>query len=159
MGSLDKCCVCGKDILLNINVNEKKVCLECSNKIFIRYQSFVERPKAIDPSNLDKIKGLAEEKKDFQTLHSQFRDALHLYDKLDDLSRKAKLPTELMERLYNLGQRIRITNILLTDMRSALENSDAMHVKTNKEKILDELSYCKKELSACEDEIKKFAKM
>lgn len=46
------------------------------NKIFIKYQSFVEKPKAIDLSNLDKIKGLAEEKKELQSLYVHFRDVL-----------------------------------------------------------------------------------
>lgn len=127
------------------------------NKIFIKYQSFVEKPKAIDLSNLDKIKGLVEEKKELQFLYVHFRDVLHLYDKLDDLAHTAKIPTELMERLYILGQRIRITNILLTDMRSALENNDMAHIKTNKKKVNEEISICK-ELSACENEIKKVHK-
>jgi len=158
MTSLDKCCICDKDVLLSIEVRGKKVCIECSNKIFIKYQSFVEKPKAIDLSNLDKIRGLTEEKKGLQSLYEDFRDILHLYDKLDDLTQMAKIPTELMERLYNIGQRIRITNILLTDMRSALENGDIAHIKTNKEKISDEISVCKKELSICESEMKKFVK-
>ncbi|MGH9909312.1 MAG: hypothetical protein ACRD32_01595 [Nitrososphaerales archaeon] len=159
MSSLDKCCICDKDTLLGIDVKGKKICIECSNKIFIKYQSFVEKPKAIDLSNLDKIKGLAEEKKELQSLYVHFRDVLHLYDKLDDLAHTAKIPTELMERLYILGQRIRITNILLTDMRSALENNDIAHIKTNKKKVNDEISICKKELSVCENEIKTFVKI
>ena len=71
----------------------------------------------------------------------------------------ANIPTELMERLYILGQRIRITDILLTDMRSALENNDIAHIKTNKKKVNEEISICKKELSVCENEIKKFVKI
>jgi hypothetical protein len=60
-----------------------------------------------------------------------------------------------MERLYNLGQRIRITNILLTDMRSALENNDITHFKTNKGKVAEEIAFCKSELSYCDSQIKK----
>jgi hypothetical protein len=141
---------------LGIDIRGKKVCIECSNKLFIKYQSFVEKPKAIDLSDLDKIKGVEREKKELQSLYMQFRDVLHSYDKLDDLARQAKISTELMERLYNLGQRIRITNILLTDMRSALEGNDIAHIKTNKEKVINEISFCEKELSYCNDEIKKF---
>jgi len=156
MSSLDKCCICGNDTLLGIDIRGKKVCIECSNKLFIKYQSFVEKPKAIDLSDLGKIKGVEREKKELQSLYMQFRDVLHSYDKLDDLARQAKISTELMERLYNLGQRIRITNILLTDMRSALESNDIAHIKTNKEKVINEISFCEKELSYCSDEIKKF---
>ena len=50
MSSLDKCCICDKDTLLGIDVKGKKICVECSNKIFIKYQSFVEKPKVIDLS-------------------------------------------------------------------------------------------------------------
>lgn len=158
MSASEKCCICNKDAFLSIDVNEKKVCIECSNKVFLKYQSFVEKPKAIDPSNIDKIKGNAEEKKEFQLLYTRFRDVLHLYDKLDDLSRKVKISTELMESLYNLGQRIRIANILLTDMRAALESNDTAHIKTNKEKVGYEISICEKEISLCSEEIKKFVK-
>lgn len=159
MGSLDKCCICGNYTPLGIDVRGKKICIECSNKIFIKYQSFVEKPKAVELSNLDKIKGLEKEKKELQSLHVHFRDVLHLYDKLDDLTNTAKIPTELMERLYNLGQRLRIVNILLKDMRSALEKGDVAYIRTNMEKVSSEISFCRKEVSDCEDEIKKFAKI
>ena len=44
-------------------------------------------------------------------------------------------------------------------MRSALENNDIAHIKTNKKKVNDEISICKKELSVCENEIKTFVKI
>jgi hypothetical protein len=158
MTSIDRCCVCDKDLLLGIEVRGKKICLECSNKIFIKYQSFVERPRAIDLSRLDSIRGLAQQKKEFESLHSEFRDLLHLYDRLDDSARKLRISTELMEELYNIGQRIRITNILLADMRSALENNDMTHLRTNKAKINEEISLCKKKLNLCEEEIRKLSR-
>lgn len=43
-------------------------------------------------------------------------------------------------------------------MRSALENNDIAHIKTNKKKVNEEISICK-ELSVCENEIKKFVKI
>jgi len=155
MGSLDNCNVCGKETLLAIDVKGKKICIECANQVFMKYQSFVEKPKAIDLSNLGKISGLREEKDGLYNLHEQFRDILHSYDVLDDQARKAKISTELMERLYNLGQRIRITNILLNDMRSALESNDITHLKTNKEKVAEEIAFCKSELSYCDSQIKR----
>jgi hypothetical protein len=153
MGLLEKCHICEKDTLLSIDVRGKKICIDCANQMFMKYQSFVEKPKAIDLSNIDKLKALREEKDGLFSLHEQFRDILHTYDALDDQVRKAKVSTELMERLYNLGQRIRITNILLSDMRSALENNDVMHFKTNREKITEELAFCKSELSYCKNQI------
>ena len=155
MGSLDKCHICGKETLLAIDIRGKKVCIDCANQIFMKYQSFVEKPKAIDLSNIGKLSGLREEKDGLYHLHEQFRDILHSYDMLDDHVRKAKIPTELMERLYNLGQRIRITNILLNDMRSALEDNDITHFKTNKEKVAEEIAFCKSELSYCDSQIKR----
>ncbi|MEM2760678.1 MAG: hypothetical protein QXU32_05745 [Nitrososphaerales archaeon] len=158
MGSKDKCHICEKDILRGIEVRGKRICIECSNKIFIKYQSFVERPKAIDLTNLDKISGLSQEKKELQSLYAQFRDILHLYDALDDLARKINISTDLMERLYNIGQRIRIANILLVDMRSALENNDIAHIKTNKDRVSEEICVCKQELSLCENKMKRLVK-
>lgn len=155
MGSLDKCSICGKETLLAIDVKGKKICIECANQIFMKYQTFVEKPKAIDLSNIEKIAGLREEKDGFYNLYEQFREILHSYDVLDDQARKAEISTELMERLYNLGQRIRITNILLTDMRSALENNDITHFKANKKKVAEEIEFCRSELSYCDTQIKK----
>jgi len=157
MGLLEKCHICEKDTLLSIDVRGKKICIDCANQMFTKYQSFVEKPKAIDLSNIDKLQGLREEKDGLFNLHEEFRDILHKYDALDDQARKGKVSTELMERLYNLGQRIRITNILLSDMRSALENNDIMHFKTNKEKIAEEIVFCKSELSYCNSQIKGIA--
>jgi len=158
MGLLEKCHICEKDTLLSIDVRGKKICIDCANQMFTKYQSFVEKPKAIDLSNIDKLKALREEKDGLFSLHEQFRDILHTYDALDDQVRKSKVSTELMERLYNLGQRIRITNILLSDMRSALENNDIMHFKTNKEKITEALAFCKNELSYCKNQTRGIAK-
>lgn len=155
MGSLDKCHICGKETLLAIDIRSKKICIDCANQIFIKYQTFVEKPKAIDLSNVGKLIGMREEKDGLYHLYEQFRDILHSYDVLDDQARKAKISTELMERLYNLGQRIRITNILLTDMRSALESNDITHFKTNKEKVVEEIAFCKNELSYCDSQIKR----
>lgn len=155
---LEKCHVCEKDTLLSIEVRGKKICIDCANQMFMKYQSFVEKPKAIDLSNIDKLKGLREEKDGLFNLHEEFRDILHRYDSLDDQARNTKISTELMERLYNLGQRIRITNILLSDMRSALENNDIIHFKANKEKITEEIAFCKNELSYCNSQIKGIAR-
>lgn len=155
MSSLGRCHICGKETLLSIDIRGKKICIDCANQTFIKYQTFVEKPKAIDLSNIGKFAGLREEKEGMYDLHEQFREILYAYDRLDDQTRKAKMPTELMERLYNLGQRIRIANILLADMRSALENNDVIHLKTNKEKVAEAIALCKSELTYCENEIKR----
>jgi hypothetical protein len=123
--------------------------------MFIKYQSFVEKPKAIDLSNIGKLGGMREEKDGLYNLYEQFRDILHSYDMLDDQTRRIKVSTELMERMYNLGQRIRITNILLNDMRSALESNDITHFKTNKEKVAEEISFCRSEISYCDSQLKR----
>ena len=154
MVSLDKCNICEKETLLSIDIRGKKICIDCANQMFMKYQTFVEKPKAIDLSNIDKLSGLREEKDGLYNLFEQFRDVLHSYDTLDDQAHNAKISTELMERLYNLGQRIRITNILLNDMRSALENNDITHFRTNKEKIVEEIAFCKNELSYCTSKIR-----
>ncbi len=155
MTSLYRCHICGNETLLAINVNEKKICIECANQIFMKYQSFVEKPKAIDLSNVDKLSGLREEKQELYNLHEQFRDILHSYDALDDQARKMDVSMELMERLYNLGQRIRITNILLNDMRFDLENTDLAHFRANKDNVSEELAFCRSEFSDCDSQIKK----
>jgi hypothetical protein len=155
---LEKCHICEKDTLLSIDVRGKKICIDCANQMFMKYQTFVEKPKAIDLSNIDKIKGFGDEKDGLFNLHEEFREILHKYDALDDQTRRERVPTELLERLYNLGQRIRITNILLNDMRSALENNDITHFRTNKQKIAEELAFCKSELSYCSNQIKGIAR-
>ncbi|MFQ5969691.1 MAG: hypothetical protein ACE5J2_04270 [Nitrososphaerales archaeon] len=154
MSSVARCHICGKETLLSIDIRGKKICIDCANQTFIKYQIFVEKPKAIDLANIGKFAGLREEKEGMYDLHEQFKEILYAYDRLDDHARKAKMTTELMERLYNLGQRVRITNILLTDLRSALENDDVIHFKTNKEKVAEAIALCKSELAYCQNEIK-----
>jgi hypothetical protein len=155
MPSLERCAICGKETLLTISVKDKRLCIECANQVFIKYQAFVEKPKAVDLSYIDRLSGLKDEKESLRNLYEQFRDILHSYDMLDDRARNLKLSTELMEKLYILGQKVRITNILLNDMRSSLESNDISHFLTDKQKVVEEIEFCRGELAYCEDQIRR----